>query len=189
MLYNNSNFKVNVFTPSACKHLSGRSDDHCLRFSRTIADEWTGVYRLIIYSIVSYRVERKDRSSKAIDRFCMGAPQVPSHALTNRDVKQMFHADLSLVPLLLSFSLSLFLCERVWQILLPINHADRSPFGTRSLNVIPRSYPRKRDGDSKIQLYSIYSFFLSQVLYLHEMHAKEKWNRRDKTRQVQIDRC
>lgn len=103
--------------------------------------------------------KRKDRSSSAVDRFCMRTPQVPSHALTNRDVKQMFRADLSLG-----------LCERAWQILCPLNHADRSPFDSRSSNAVQRSRSRKYGSDSEIELY-----FWGEALHLHKVMREQRY--------------
>lgn len=86
----------------------------CLRFSRVIGREWFAVRRSIARTIVE-----KTRA----DPFCMEEAQVPSHALTNRDVKQMFR-----------------LFGLLWELLpdvLLVNFSDRLPTLEISM-IVPR---------------------------------------------------
>lgn len=146
-------FTVRAADALSRSSLGPRPDDFCLRFSRAIADEWPGEFIDRSYIRATSRRlprNRKDRSSGVVDRFCMRAPQVPSHALTNRDVKQMFRADLSLgLRAREEESENARGRKRERENLtdtLSVNHADRSPFGARSSNATRRSYPRKRGG-------------------------------------------
>ena len=78
---------------SSCCHLPQYSPfrirnlvhKHCLRFSRAIDREWAEVHR----SIIEYSLGRSLRVRLSIAFVSPRALQVPSHALTNRDVKQM----------------------------------------------------------------------------------------------------
>lgn len=139
-------------------HPSGRPDNFCLRFSRAIADEWL---EFIDWSYVASSTTEKTKGS-LVKRSRSLLYENAASAESRLD-KQGCQTDVSCRPFFRP------LWERAWQILCPLNHADRSPFDSRNLNAVWRSCPRKYGSDSEIELYFWGGSFASA-----QSHARAK---------------
>lgn len=96
---------------------------HCLRFSRAIDREWAEVHRSIIESSLG----RSFRVRLSIAFVSPRTLQVPSHALTNRDVKQMSRSTIqTMFPPKMSLSSNTF----------PVSASQKNPIHSSVIKLV-----------------------------------------------------